>query len=388
MNKTHIALAIAALMPAAAAMADVTIYGEIRGGYEYNKTYSSSAGVDANGKPQGTSQINDWTSRIGFKGNEDLGNGLKAIWQVENRVHIDGTNGNRNGSTSDSFATRDSFIGLAGDNWGKIRLGRLSNYANDMMEQVDPGYYSDESVGGLGMFTRLDGRQNNAVRYDSPNWYGFSFAFLYGADENRNVDPVSGSRTNNQTWNLGLSYENSGFFGKYNYENWGDADKRGGVKNWHRLEAGYNANNLYVALGYQQIEGYLATSTTGGVTTFKDDAGVVYNVNALNAYAKTANAQITAATFDTTQRIKTKEAALTVGYTFGSLTPYFSYVKGYDVSVGGNNFSNSGYDQFVLALDYSLSKRTDVYTSYGNVKWKDGALARENSFGLGLVHRF
>jgi predicted porin len=35
-----------------------------------------------------------------------------------------------------------------------------------------------------------------------------------------------------------------------------------------------------------------------------------------------------------------------------------------------------------------LSKRTEVYTSYGSVKWKDGALARENSFGLGLVHRF
>ncbi|KMN81767.1 hypothetical protein VK98_11655 [Chromobacterium sp. LK11] len=370
MNKTHIALAIAALMPAAAAMADVTIYGEIRGGYEYNKTYSSTFSLDGNNKLQGGSQINDWTSRIGFKGNEDLGNGLKAIWQVENRVHIDGTTGA--GSTQDTFATRDSFIGLAGESWGKFRLGRLSNYANDMMEQVDPGYYSDESVGGLGMFTRLDGRQNNAVRYDSPNWNGFSFALLYGTDEKRTL--TNGSTTNNQTWNLGLSYENSGFFGKYNYQNWNDADKLTSVKDWHRLEAGYIANNLYAALGYQQIQGYgLGTFYNGSLSS---------SINTAVVNAGYTQAQINGA------KLKTKELALTLGYTFGAFTPYFSYVKGYDASLNGNTIDKSGYDQFVLALDYALSKRTEVYTSYGHVKWKDGALDKENSFGLGLVHRF
>ena len=372
MNKTHIALAIAALMPAAAAMADVTVYGEIRGGYEYNKSYSSTINLDANGKLQGGSGINDWTSRIGFKGNEDLGNGLKAIWQVESRVHIDGTKGTANEPSSDGFATRNSFIGLAGDSWGKIRLGKLSNYANDMMEQVDPGYYSNQSVGGLGMFTRLDDRVTNAVRYDSPNWNGFSFALLYGTDETRKV--VSGSTTNNQTWNLGLSYENSGFFGKYNYQNWNDASKLASAKDWHRLEAGYMANNLYAALGYQQIQGY-------GFGTFYNRAlSSSYNSAALATGA--TQAQIDGA------KLKTKELALTLGYTFGAFTPYFSYVKGYDASLNGNTIDKSGYDQFVLALDYALSKRTEVYTSYGHVKWKDGALDKENSFGLGLVHRF
>lgn len=377
MNKTHIALAIAALMPAAAAMADVTIYGEIRGGYEYNKTYSSTLSLDGNNKLQGGSEINDWTSRIGFKGNEDLGNGLKAIWQVENRVHIDGAS-----NSGDTFATRDSFIGLAGDSWGKIRLGRLSNYANDMMEQVDPGYYSNQSVGGLGYFTRLDDRVNNAVRYDSPNWNGFSFALLYGTDESRKV--VNGSTTNNQTWNLGLSYENSGFFGKYNYQNWNDADKVGGNKDWHRLEAGYMANNLYVALGYQQIQGYgFGSFYNGKVGTAVSDL-VAANLVANNPGLTLAQANAAINSL----KLKTKEAALTLGYTFGAFTPYFSYVKGYDASLNGNTIDKSGYDQFVLALDYALSKRTEVYTSYGHVKWKDGTLDKENSFGLGLVHRF
>ncbi|AXT48136.1 MULTISPECIES: porin [Chromobacterium] len=376
MNKTHIALAIAALMPAAAAMADVTIYGEIRGGYEYNKTYRASTALDSNGKPQGNSQINDWTSRIGFKGNEDLGNGLKAIWQVENRVNIDG-------SESSGFNTRDSFIGLAGDSWGKFRLGRLSNYANDMMEQVDPGYYSSQSVGGLAYFTRLDDRVNNAVRYDSPNWAGFSFAFLYGTDEARGAS-TDGSRTNRQTWNLGLSYENSGFFGKYNYQHWGDANKalvsggRSSNKDWHRFEGGYMANNIYAALGYQQIRGYI----DGTAGAYADSKGVLYNKAAFNALTAGSS------NLDVSKEVKTRELALTLGYTFGSLTPYFSYVKGYDISVGGSDVNNSGYDQYVLALDYALSKRTEVYTSYGHVKWKGNNVEKENSFGLGLVHRF
>ncbi|MBX9297373.1 porin [Chromobacterium vaccinii] len=368
MNKKLIALALAALP--AAAMADVTIYGQIRGGYEYNKTYNSTLSKDANGKPQGSSEVNDWTSRLGFKGNEDLGNGLKAIWQVESAISVDGTN-------STGFGTRDTFIGLAGDGWGQIRLGRLSNYPNMDMEQVDPGYYSTQSVGGLGMFTRLDTRVNNAIRYDSPNWYGFSYMALWGADENRNIaTDGSGTRTNNQLINIGLSYENSGYFAKYSFVNQGDSNKVGaGLKDWHRLEAGYNANNIYAAFGYQQVRGYV-----GGVAgAYSDQTGVLYNVKALNA---------SGASLGSTQAVKTKELALTGGYTFGAFTPYLSYAKGYDLSVGGNTVSKSGYDQFVLGLDYALSKRTDVYTSYGHVNWKADNLTSESSFGLGLIHRF
>lgn len=384
MNKKLIALALAALP--AAAMADVTIYGQIRGGYEYNKTYSSTLSKDANGKPQGSSEINDWTSRLGFKGSEDLGNGLKAIWQVESRLKIDGSGDPS--KQEGNLGGRDSFIGLAGDGWGQVRLGRLSNYPNLDMEQVDPGYYSDQSVGGLGMFTRLDTRVNNAIRYDSPNWYGFSYMVLWGVDEAR-AQASDGSRTNNQLINIGLSYENSGYFGKYSFVNMGDSNKVGsGLKDWHRLEAGYNANNIYAAFGYQQVRGYLgqATTTVGGVTTvtgFADKGGVAYNLNALNA-AFASNA----GSFNASQLVKTKELALTGGYTFGSFTPYLSYVKGYDVSIGGSTLSKSGYDQFVLGLDYALSKRTDVYTSYGHVNWKADNLTSESSFGLGLIHRF
>jgi hypothetical protein len=81
MKKLVLAAAIAAAMPVLA-HADVTIYGSIRAGLDSMKStdtsFKSSTGVD------------DFASRIGFKGNEDLGNGLKAIWQVETGMNVDG----------------------------------------------------------------------------------------------------------------------------------------------------------------------------------------------------------------------------------------------------------------------------------------------------------
>ncbi|WP_199154387.1 porin [Chromobacterium sp. ASV23] len=405
MNKKLIALALAALP--AAAMADVTIYGTIAGGIESLKTYNANTtsfnGNLQAGSLQSRTEVNDWVSKIGFKGSEDVGNGLKAIWQVESRLNVDGSA--TTGSGSGTLATRDSFVGFAGDSWGKVRLGKLSDYANSDMEQVDPGHYSNNggvgnsapSVGGLAMFTRIDGRHNNAVRYDSANWGGFSFSALWAADEAREKVPANtGSTTNNQFFNLGLSYENSGFFGKYNYGTWGDADKLGTLSDWHRFEGGYNANNIYLAFGFQQATGYLDV-TTGknsagvNVVTAISDPGVFYNINQLSANAAGFNSDNAGAgsLASGLYKARSREIALTGGYTFGALTPYLSYAKGYNVNVSGyGDLTNTGYDQWVLGLDYALSKRTEIYTSYGHVNWKTQGAQNESSFGLGVIHNF
>lgn len=164
--KKLIAIAIATLP--AAAMADVVLYGKLAAEVGYNKTLGDSFVNAPNGDLKGGMTVNMVdTSRIGFKGSEDLGNGLKAIWQVEQGLSFD------DNSTGNRFATRDSFIGVEGG-FGKVRVGRLSTYQNSDMEQVDPWMYGSAkgSVNGLGIFTRTDGRVNNAIRYDSPNFGG------------------------------------------------------------------------------------------------------------------------------------------------------------------------------------------------------------------------
>ena len=95
--KKLIALAVAALPMAA--MADVTLYGNIEASIENGKSLAYSGGAK-----KSTTRIDDTGSLIGFKGSENLGNGLKAIWQVEQALSIDGTN--VNGKTVATYRVR------------------------------------------------------------------------------------------------------------------------------------------------------------------------------------------------------------------------------------------------------------------------------------------
>ena len=369
-----LALTMAALPLLAHADDGVTVYGKIAGNLSNVKSYSATTN---NGQPFSSWRVDDNTSRIGFKGSENLGNGVTAIWQVENRIHVDG-------SGTDTFASRDSFVGLQSE-LGKIRLGRLSDYANLDMEYIDPGSYS--SVAGQIYSTRLDGRINNAIRYDSPNLAGFSFTTTWGADEKRASDS-SGNPTNNQVFNLGLSYEQAGYFAKFSYEKKGDAKQvnsaaqTGAVKNWWRLEAGYISDPIYLALGFQSVNGYLGVSSG----KFVDSPGVVYNVNVLNA--RLAASGLSASAAASSQEVKAREAVLTFGYNIGPWLPYVSLTKGYDLSVGGSDIDKTGYTQYVVGTIYTLSKQTKAYASYGRANWGGNGVASESALSLSLAKYF
>lgn len=373
MKKTLIALTVAALP--AAAMADVTLYGTVAAGIENNKSsFSNTAQTDTTGhRLQSSTQVNDWTTVIGFKGNEDLGNGLKAIWQVESRVDVDGSTADGSGT----LASRDSFVGLTG-NFGKVRLGKLSNYGNDSMETFDNLAQSGQQASFVGnILERKDGRVNNAIRYDSPEFAGFSGALLYGTDETRTAG------TNNQIWNIGLSYNLNGFFAKYTYEHWGDAKQvaeagtAGSASKSQRLEFGYDANNLHTSFGYQQVQGYLGSTTSNG-------SGVFYGSSTLlNTIASDSNQ-----TLSSTDEAKAREIYASVGYTFGNLTPYLVVGKGYKLRVGGSDITGTDYKAVVFGAKYAVTKRTSFIADLGYIKWGDSQVDKERSVGVGVVHNF
>ena len=376
--KKIIAVAIAALPMAA--MADVQIYGQLEASVEAGNTFGYGDVFNTN------TRVDDTGSKIGFKGTEDLGNGLKAIWQVESYLSIDGTD--LNGDTrANKFAGRDSFVGLQGD-WGKVRLGRLSTYQNDSMERFDPWTYG-KGVNGMSYTSAntMDGRINNAVRYDTPNLNGFKAAVLYGTDEVRAVD-ANGDRRNSSVWNLGASYDYAGYFVSAGYTHQGDANQAGDKSaNYWRLEGGYEANNLLVALAYGQSKTFANSAFGSGLIApagYGFESIPVGSVGAVGA----------------NDAMKAKELALTVAYTIGNFTPRFSYARVFDIRVQNyatgttNDYANNSIDQFVLGVDYALSKRTMAYASYGYVnhdatfKAANETESSENTFALGLVHKF
>ncbi|RQO66766.1 porin [Aquitalea sp. FJL05] len=357
MNKKLIALALAAL-PVAHAMADVTIYGTIEADMESSKAYSNSA--TSGGKLKSTTRIDDTGSLIGFKGNEDLGNGLKAIWQVEQGLSIDGTSKPTTGANaSNTFATRDSFIGLQGS-FGKVRLGNLSSFLNSDAGAPDAWIYGS-GVNGLtySSINQLDDRYKNSIRYDIPEFVaGLSGAIQYGVDE-------TNANNKQNVWSIGSTYTNSGYFGTFGYVRKANAIGTDKAANYWRVEGGYNANNILAAAYYGHS---------------KLDSDVISN----NFAGSTAVG---------TSGVSHKEAGLTLGYTIGAITPKFSYGRVWGASVEGGSDIKGHLNQYVLGADYALSKRTTAYASYGYVQntYRDSTndkYSNEHTVAVGVQHKF
>ena len=352
MKKTLIALTLAALP--VASMADVILYGQIKAGVEVAQTKVTVGGNTT--KDHTTTEIADFGSRIGFKGSESLGSGLNAIWQVENDISVAG---------GGNWAGRDSFIGLDG-NFGKVRAGRLSTQLNDM-DTLDPWEYSNDAL-GLGVYTRT-GERVVSVRYDTPNFAGFSANVQFTPRDNQsNTGRDDAGRSDTSAYYAGLNYENSGFFAQYgagyspsSYTALSGQSKSGQV---HRLEGGYDANNLFVGVGVQYGKGWETSNDYMAALGY--DAGVGADTG-----------------------VETTEAAVTAAYRFGNVTPRVSYAHGWESKIAGDKVAGSKYDQVVLGADYDFTKRTTAMVSAGWLKVGGGDNKTQTTAGLvGLRHKF
>ena len=163
MQKKLLALAVAGALAAPMAVqaqgSNVQIYGLLQPSIDF---------VD-NGDESGTSMQNN-NSRLGFKGSEDLGNGLKAIFQLESAVDFDDRSGT-------GFIRRDSWVGLAGS-FGQLVAGTKFTAYKASTDFVDPfgdtiGDYNN--VFGVPGFDQdgFNDRFTNGIHYASPSFGGF-----------------------------------------------------------------------------------------------------------------------------------------------------------------------------------------------------------------------
>ena len=375
MKKSLIALTLAALP--VAAMADVTLYGQIKAGVEVSKVKlgeQTAAKLGHEKSSKTATEIADFGSRIGFKGHEHLGNNLNAIWQVEQNTSIAG--GDK------EWASRESFIGLEGG-FGKIRAGKLNSTVKDSSDNVDQWESSNGAL-NMSVFTRVDKRAVS-VRYDSPVFSGFSASVQYTPRDNANPsDKYAHKVPSRDTYYAGLNYENSGFFGQYagGFRKNAVSEKDGHV---HRLVGGYDANNLFVSVAgqyaknWETLGDYAEAQSNGVVTSAMRAAGT----NASNVVFGTA------AGLDS-RPAETIEVAATAAYRAGNVTPRVSYAHGFKAKVDGEKLKGTQYDQVIVGADYDFSKRTTALVSAG---WLRGAESGphkvETISGLvGLRHKF
>ena len=178
MKKSLIALAVLAASGAAMAQSSVTLFGIVDTAVGYVDN-ANAAGDSV----YGLSTSGNATSRLGFRGVEDLGGGLKAGFWLEGEIFGD------TGGSSFNFARR-STVSLMGG-FGEVRMGReltpsyrkTSSY--DLFGQVGIGQF----MGWTGNWYGIDGDSGNALRssnmisYYTPNFSGFTAGLGYGFDE-------------------------------------------------------------------------------------------------------------------------------------------------------------------------------------------------------------
>ncbi len=204
MNKKLLIAAVGAALvagPMLAAQADTTVYGH----FHESMDHYDNGGTTEKGL------LNSNSSRFGIKGNEDLGSGLKAIYQVESGIFNadDGSGGSTGAQLGLGGQLRNTYLGFAGSSWGSVKFGRHDTPVKDMSRAIDA---FNEEIGDMRTYvgnSTFDNRVSNMVRYDSPSFSGVQFGLLYGASEvNTDVRTTSGS----VTWTqgpiyLGLGYE-------------------------------------------------------------------------------------------------------------------------------------------------------------------------------------
>lgn len=323
----RIALAIAALVvtaPCAWAQSSVTIYGRVVGGAEYIDKIADPATGETHSLKRAAD--NQWgTSMLGFKGSEDLGDGLKANFLLESGFGL--KSGTTNGN---AFWNRRSYVGLSDPKWGSIRVGKNLLISNDVWF-LDPT--GQQFVGSA---TLVRGRNwqgaDNVIEYQTPTWGGFNATFQTALGEQ------AGSIKNKRKDGVSLVYQNQGLElraiydlirdsnGKYGSGLNADGSRNTVFDTSKELILGgtYTIDKLKLFLGYENLR---APDVAPG------------SPDKVNHYWLGANYQVT--------------PALTL---IGS-------VFRVNVNNGGGNAN-----LFMAGANYSLSKRTLLYVGAGTVR--------------------
>ena len=342
MNKKLLALAVAAALAPAAAMADsgnVTIYGVMDASYDITDNGNGATtpgGAVANGTR--TNKVSSNNGRIGFKGNEDLGNGLSAIWQVESTVFVD--------QGSDTLGTRNTFVGLSSKTAGTLGLGRNDTPYKSSTRAYDyftDGLADNRNLMGKGLIA-FDQRPSNTVFYVSPNMSGFvgSIAYVAGAEG----ATASGDKKGD-AWSLSGNYANGPLTAALAYER----HKFGSVSS---MVASGGANTPFGA----SLTTFGATAADVaaivGSTEKAWKLGVGYTFGDLmvnGVYEKTS---------DDFNIFDHKAYTLGAKYKIGSNDLKLAYIKAGDLG----DVSQTSAKQWALGVDHHTSKRTKVFAQY------------------------
>jgi predicted porin len=371
MKKTLLAAALlAGFATAGVAQADtsVTLYGIVDTGYGYQSYKYDRNGIDATAKTSGLRSGTVNGNRFGLKGSEDLGDGLRAIFQLEQGFDL-GT-GN---PASDRQFHRQAFVGLSSDNWGAFTMGRQYSAGVEVGNLIANGWNMgdvDKVFGGVGYANRID----NSFKYVTPDLAGFKLIALYGSEGKDAIQRLNGAAAGAERTSrvsVGVTYANGPISAGASYDRSGQTANEDAITNWN-LNAAYDFEVVKLSLAYgQDRHGKLGwAGTVAGLTGV---AGLPAGFAALDKDFKSNNYHV----------------GLSAPVGGGTLYAGWNYSRSNMDDDGKWGDAAGNISTYQINYFYPLSKRTGVYTyaSYGKnlgyVKDLKGTEA-----GIGVNHKF
>ncbi len=360
MQKKIIALAIASALTAPAlAFADTAnanFYGVLNGDVELVKAGGAPATAATS-----RGRITSNASRFGVNGSDDLGNGLSAIYQIESRVNLAGTETTGGAGVFDGI--RNTNLGLKGA-FGTAFIGQWDTpfkVSHNKVELFDNTTIATATaiLGSIsGSQNKFNVRQGSSVQYWTPDMAGFK---VMGAYSTKNDVP--------------------------------DTANNNGTPRLASVSGAYDAGPIYVALAYEQHKAApvgaasaltdKGTRLVGAFTTDVFQVGLTYE-----------KLTIASATGDKSRNAVSVEGKFSLpAGTIGA-----TYTRAGDMT----GTANSGATQLSLRYGYMMSKRTEAYAMYTNINNKAAASynfsdvatipanvgSKVSGFGAGVRHTF
>ena len=410
MKKSLFAIAaVTAFAGAAQAQSSVTVYGIIDGGYVgANERVGGPSGNSIKTQNSNFGQSAQSSSRLGFRGTEDLGGGLSAFFTLES-----GVSPNNNTATNSSGGvlgiTRQAFVGLNKNGVGRISFGTqnstvfnavirtdvggVNNIAGNVITPLSSGVGQNYSIAGPGPSagtaparitgSNIDGNSNayssrlsNMLAVQSATVAGFTGNAFYAMNNQNSTQLAVGTSTaggtvNSNAYGVGIDYT--------------------GVK------------ALVLTANFQSVKAEtnttidtLAVSASGGITFANGTDnqmyfGGVYDFGILKAYAGYINRKLTSA-FNSNNTLQ--RGAQQIGVR-GNWTPkiesWASIGNGKVTASGSvNNAATANFNGWQLGSNYILSKRTNLYAIYGQEQTSSTAIGSYglSNYGVGVRHTF
>jgi len=385
MKKSLFALAaVGAFAGAAQAQSSVTVYGIIDVGYAGGNSRGTTATTtDANNKRTYSAFTTsaEQSSRLGFRGTEDLGGGTRAFFTVE--VDLNSTT-----STTLLGNTRQAFAGLAQKGLGNFSVGTQYTIIHSQVGATDPGQQNNmvgsviyphsggaapTSNSGQDSGIAYTVRTNNVLQVQSERFAGARLSAQYGINNtNGTVTPTATTTS-----------------GKNNFTTWG-------------VGLDYTIGKLYATAVYQNVKAEQSGITTTTISTLLPSMvnansnqmyiGATYDFGILKAYAGYINRK-DESTLNSNNYLKRTAQQIGVRGFATKTVEYWASIGNGRYDAYGATTPTANFTAYQVGSNYWLSKRTNMYAIFGSsqtssTSTSSGAGASQNSYALGVRHTF